>query len=156
FAVPFAIALVLEARAGPRLLSAITWGMTALTLGTGAIALAAQPVAPSSLRDYRPPLVEFMDRLATDKGLRVGLAGYWQARPITLLSQTGLRANPMDGIYQPLLWVSNRHWYSEQIGNHREPPPLDFVILDDPVWKQGREGAVAKFGPPVEELSFQG
>jgi len=156
FAVPFALALVCERHAGARLISGLTWGVALLAMGSGAVALAAQPAALARLRDYRPALVEFMDRLATQKGLHDGVAGYWQARPITLLSRTGLRANQIGGTFEPMLWVSNRYWYTQQIGNHRERPPLDFVILDDPMWRQTRERAVAKFGPPVDEVSFQG
>jgi hypothetical protein len=36
------------------------------------------------------------------------------------------------------------------------PPKVDFVILDDPLFKLSREAAVQKFGEPLSELQTQG
>jgi hypothetical protein len=102
---------------------------------------------------YRPPVVRFIDQIAPAHSLRRGYAGYWQARLITLLSRTGVRAYAVDGSMVPLLWVSNEHWYYEKSGT--TAPRVDFVVLDDPLWKLSREAAVRAFGEPASELRTQ-
>ena len=104
---------------------------------------------------YRPPLVQFLDDLARRENLRYGYAGYWQARLITLLSQRGLRAYAVDGVLNPLLWVSNREWYFESVEDRSRRPKIDFVVLDDPAWKISREGAVRALGEPAREVRFE-
>jgi hypothetical protein len=95
-----------------------------------------------------------MDELARQENLRYGYAGYWQARMITLLSTRGLRAYAVDGVLNPLLWVSNREWYRESLEDRKRRPRIDFVVLDDPGWKISREGAVRVLGEPTREVRY--
>jgi hypothetical protein len=102
-----------------------------------------------------PPLVRFMDDLAVQEHLKYGLAGYWQARPLTLLSRKGLRAYAVDGAMKPLLWVSNRQWYDQVLTSDGKAKKIDFVVLDDPLWKLSKESAIKILGEPRQEVSFQ-
>jgi hypothetical protein len=131
---------------------AITTGVLALVLGR--LAPSQWPATP--IYAYRPPLVRFMDEVAPAKGLRYGYAGYWQARQITLLSRSGVRSYAVDPAMNPFLWVSNEEWYRQLQNDGGAQPKVDFVILDDPVFKLSREAAVQKFGAPVSELQTQG
>jgi hypothetical protein len=108
-----------------------------------------------ALSSYRPPLVLFMDKLASTERLEYGYGGYWQARLITLLSTRGLRAYAVDGALNPLLWVSNREWYTETLEDRAKRPRIDFVVLDDPLWKISREAAVRVLGEPVREVRVE-
>jgi hypothetical protein len=108
------------------------------------------------LAAYEPPLVRFLDGLSAREKLHYGYAGYWQARPITMFSQRGLRAYAVDGMINPLFWVSNREWYVKSVEDRSKPPKIDFVVLDDPGWKITREAAVRVFGEPAREESFEG
>jgi hypothetical protein len=117
-------------------------------------AIATSPVPSVRLASFAPPLVNFMDDLAARKNLRYGYAGYWQARPIAMLSKRGLRAYAVDGMVNPLLWVSNREWYRLSVENRTKPPKIDFLILDD-VWNITREAAVRALGEPTEEIPFE-
>jgi hypothetical protein len=117
------------------------------------IAISASPRI--ALSSYRPPLVLFMDKLASTQPLEYGYAGYWQARLITLLSTRGLRAYAVDGALNPLLWVSNREWYTETLEDRAKRPHIDFVVLDDPLWRISREAAVRVLGEPVREVSVE-
>ncbi len=116
--------------------------------------IATSPSPKRAIYAYTPPLVQFMDDLAPGHGLRYGYAGYWQARQITLLSKRGLRAYAVDGMLNPLLWVSNRQWYFAALEDRTKRPPVDFVILDDPLWKISREAVVRVLGQPHREVSF--
>ena len=117
--------------------------------------IATGVTAAVGLSSYRPPLVLFMDKLASTQPLEYGYGGYWQARLITLLSKRGLRAYAVDGMLNPLLWVSNREWYAETLEDHARRPRVDFVVLDDPLWKISREAAVRVFGEPAREVRFE-
>jgi len=112
--------------------------------------------SPSTLiEDQVPRLTQFMDEVASREHLKYGFAGYWQARPITLFSRTGLRVYAVDGSMNPYLWVSNLQWYNQLRRKDGKGYQVDFVILDDPLWKLTRESAVSTFGEPREELRFE-
>jgi len=102
-----------------------------------------------------PPLTQFMDEVASREHLKYGFAGYWQARPITLLSRTGLRVYAVHREMGPLLWVSNAQWYEQLRRSDGKGFTVDFVILDDPIWTLTREAAVSAFGEPRRELRFE-
>ena len=134
----------------------VALAVAALVLVVPAVSLASAHRPAIEITSYRPPLVRFLDNLASQRRLNYGLAGYWQARLITLLSLKGLRAYAVDGSINPLLWVDNADWYTEQLEDRGKKPPIDFVVLDDPGYKLTRESAVHVFGEPSQEVSYQG
>jgi hypothetical protein len=155
FGFPAVLAWALSYLSSDRVGRIVSWAVT-----TGALALVLWRLAPSQwpatpIYAYRPPLVLFMDEIAPAKGLRYGYAGYWQARQITLLSRSGVRAYAVDGSMNPFLWVSNKEWYKQLQNDGATPPKVDFVILDDPAFKLTREAAVQKFGAPLSELQTE-
>jgi hypothetical protein len=149
FGLPFAASCVLRPR-NDRLMAkaAAVAAFAAAAAPAYALGVGPRPAAPA--HQYVPPLVRFMDEIAVEHGLKYGVAGYWQARPLTLLSKTGVRAYAVDELMNPLLWVSNRQWYRELFKKRT----LDFVILD-PMWRIGRDNAVRVFGEPASEVLFQ-
>jgi hypothetical protein len=156
FGFPAVLAWALSYLSSDRVGRIVSWAIT-----SGALALVLARLAPSQwpttpIYAYRPPLVRFMDEVAPAKGLRYGYAGFWEARMITLLSRSGVRAYAVDASMNPLLWISNEEWYRQLQNDGGAPPKVDFVILDDPVWKLSREAAVQKFGEPLSELQTQG
>jgi hypothetical protein len=110
---------------------------------------------PQSIRTYVPPFVKFLDDLAAREGLRYGVGGYWQARPVTLLSRTGVRVYSVDNSLRPFLWANNREWYSKALKNRAIKPTIDFVILDDQIAHMTREQAVQVMGEPTREARFE-
>ena len=66
-----------------------------------------------------------------------------------------MRAYAVDGSLKPLLWVSNRQWYSQEFKERSKRPAVDFVILDDPLWKISREGVIQVLGEPSREARFE-
>ena len=117
--------------------------------------LVGLPSSPKSIRTYVPPFVRFVDDLATREGLQYGVGGYWQARPATLLSKTGIRVYAVDNALQPLLWANNSEWYSKALKNRVIKPRIDFVILDDQIAHMTREQAVQVMGEPTREERFE-
>jgi hypothetical protein len=113
------------------------------------------PLSPQSIRTYVPPFVRFIDDLATREGLKYGVGGYWQARPVTLLSRTGVRVYAVDNSLRPFLWANNREWYSQTLKNRAIKPRIDFVILDDQIEHMTREQAVQVMGEPTREARFE-
>jgi hypothetical protein len=126
-----------------------------LTILTPTYEIATTRSPRIAVSSYRPPLVLFMDKLAATQRLEYGYGGYWQARLITLLSTRGLRAYAVDGALNPLLWVNNREWYTETLEDRAKRPRIDFVVLDDPLWKISREAAVRVLGEPVREVHVE-
>jgi hypothetical protein len=96
--------------------------------------------------------VRVIDEVAPTKALRYGYAGYWQARLITLLSRSGVRSYAVDGVMNPFLWANNADWYRQSLEDRSTPPQIDFVVLDDPLFKLSREAAVRAFGEPASEM----
>jgi hypothetical protein len=134
----------------------LAWSVAIIMLMVSVTRLMAAPKPAIPIYAYRPPLVSFVDGIAQEKKLHYGYAGYWQARLITLLSKTGVRAYALDGSMNPLLWVNNSEWYGQSMEDRTKPPRATFVILDDPLWKLTREAAVRAFGEPYEETQFNG
>jgi hypothetical protein len=156
FGFPAVLAWTLSYLRSDRVGRIVSWVVTtgALALVLGYLVTSQWPATP--IYAYRPPLVRFMDEIAPAKGLRYGYAGFWQARMITLLSRSGVRAYAVDGSMNPLLWISNEEWYRQLQNDGGAPPKVDFVILDDPAWKLSREAAVQRFGEPLSELQTEG
>src|SRR4051812_3628436 len=86
-------------------------GMAAVVILPAAWAFSI-PSAAVPVHLYRPPLVRYLDSQTERYGLKTGTAGYWNARPLTLLSQKGLRALPVVSALTPDPWVSNQYWFS--------------------------------------------
>ena len=156
FAVPMVISWVIEKMVPASALRAVAWMavLAAFILPIQRFAGTPYPKAPIST--YQPPLIRLMDRAAVAKSLHYGLAGYWQARLITLLSKSGLRVYAVNSDLSPFLWVNNEQWYRESVGDRKRPPRYDFVILDDPIYKISRERVIQVFGEPVSELRQDG
>jgi len=114
------------------------------------------PAPAFPLSQYAPEFVRALDREARQYGIRYGLAGYWQARLITLLSRTGLRVYPVDGSINPFLIVSNREWFAKSLENRSRKPCFSFVVLNDPLWKLTRATAVEHAGEPSNQFDAAG
>jgi hypothetical protein len=105
---------------------------------------------------YVPDYVRALDAQAKRCGLKYGVAGYWQARIITLLSRTGLRVYQVDGSLTPFILVSNAQWYRQSLENRNQSPCFSFVVLNDPLWKTSRATVVGRAGEPTHELNAAG
>jgi hypothetical protein len=114
------------------------------------------PHPPVPVWQYAPDFVRALDRDASRFSLKYGLAGYWQARIITLLSRTGLRVYPLNGSMQPFLIVSNREWYTRSLGRPSQAPCFSFVVLNDPLWRLTRAAAIDRGGEPSYEIDAAG
>ena len=155
FGLPMLLSWFIDRISSRAVSQALAFSLALLVLIVPCVALAFTRRPRTEIVSYRPPLVRFLDDQASQNGLKYGLGGYWQSRVITLLSAKRLRVYAVDGSFNPYLWVSNVEWYTEEKGDHRKPPPVDFVVLDDPAFKLSREGAVRILGEPGREVRFQ-
>jgi len=156
FTLPMVFWWLMETAIPAGMLRAATWAVVPVTLLLPSVQFARMSVPVKPIYDYRPPLAQFLDETAATTPLHYGLAGYWQARLITLLSTSGLRVYAVDGGLKPFLWVNNEEWYRQSLKDRKVPPHYDFVVLDDPLWKISRETVVGVFGEPVRELRRDG
>jgi hypothetical protein len=156
FGLPMYAVWVIQTMSNGRALRTFACGLALLMLFVATLRVVTAPRPATPIYAYRPSLVRFLDRIAPEKNLHYGYAGYWQARPITLLSKSGIRAYAVDGDMDPFLWANNSQWYDQSLENRSKPPRLSFVVLDDPVFKLTREGALRAFGDPAEEVLEQG
>jgi hypothetical protein len=155
FGLPLIIVWLMSRRIPSRVMQAGTLSGALIILVIAAARLGATSLPKTTITRYRPPLVRFLDDLASRHGLKYGLAGYWQARVATLLSHTGLRVYAVDASFNPFLWVSNIHWYTEALDDRTKAPSFRFVVLDDPAFKLSRQHAVQVFGSPSDEGRFE-
>ena len=156
FGLPMYVVWVMQTRFNGRALRAFAWSLTLLMLVVAARSIVTAPRPTTPIYAYQPSLVRFLDRIAREKNLHYGYAGYWQARLITLLSKSGIRAYSVNGDMTPFLWANNSQWYDQSLENRSKQPRLSFVVLDDPVYKLTRESALRAFGEPAEEVQNQG
>jgi hypothetical protein len=156
FALPMCAVWLIQTVLNDRELRTFAWLLAVLMLYVAAMRLVTVPRPATPIYAYQPPLVRFLDRIAPEKNLHYGYAGYWQARLITLLSKSGLRAYAVSGDMSPFLWANNSQWYDRSLENRSKPPRLSFVVLDDPVFRLTREDAIRAFGEPAEEIEGGG
>lgn len=119
-------------------------------LASALVIAAALPAAPrlpelAAHLDYYPPLVRCVDEHARRLGLRAGLAHFWQARELALLSREGVFGASARDRLEP------RHWVNTLADYNRS---FDFVLVDTSMTAPDLlidEGFVrARFGEPAE------
>lgn len=100
------------------------------------------------LRDFVPHHVAKLDEIASERGLKEGVAFYWTARDVNLFSRNKLRIIPVDVQMQYFDWMNNRECVSDL---SRTPPCPEFVILS-PTETYSREIVLGYFGQPADEI----
>ncbi len=91
--------------------------------------------------EYRHPLAACMDEHQSKYNLKFGLADYWNAKPLNVLSQKGIRANQVYENLGPLYWMMNYYWY---FGKEKSPD-YDFIITE----RLDRDLILKNFGKPA-------
>jgi hypothetical protein len=155
FGLPVLAAWLISPRIPSKTMRGAVWMAAAVILVVPVVHLVGSTPSKSGITSYRPALVQSLDAWASGRGIQYGLAGYWQARTITLLSRTGLRAYAVTGDMHPFLWVENVDWFTKSLEDRSKQPVWKFVVLDDPLFKLSKEAAVAMLGKPSEELHSQ-
>lgn len=84
----------------------------------------------SQMANYYPEVVRNADNIAIQEGLKFGLANYWEAKHITMLSKSGLKIYAVHDDLVTFYHVSNRDWYYGctkcEIGERK----FNFIILN--------------------------
>jgi|GEM_PF-3208113 len=62
--------------------------------------------------DYYPPFIQCLDEKTSALGIQYGIANYWQARPISTLSQTNLKVVQVNRDLSPYQWINNSAEYA--------------------------------------------
>ncbi len=89
---------------------------------------------------YEPPAMRCIDDAAKRYGWRYGLSDFWNAKPISVYSRTGLRVNQITYNLTIDYYSNNIHWYEGK----DSLPSYDFVIVD----RLNKEALVDRYGPP--------
>jgi len=63
------------------------------------------------LTNYYPELVESVDNVAIQEGLKFGLANYWDAKHITMFSKSGVKIYAVKDNLKAHDHVANRDWF---------------------------------------------
>lgn len=126
-----------------------------------AVVAATPRSATVDLNRYRPAYVAAVDDACRRYGLRDGLGGYAEAKPVTLLSAAGVRVVPVaaderspDGV-SAFHWLNNARDFWQRSAGDPEPVRFQFVIARDgvlPTFGQSAAGVVRAFGEPVERV----
>lgn len=101
-------------------------------------------------------LVRVLDNNASRLDLHYGLGGFWETRPVNLLSRAGLHAYPIDGALEPFNVLSNMWWYRGNPKRRRMRPHYNFIFLNGAFFKLSRETVIERFGQPSEEMQVDG
>jgi hypothetical protein len=96
------------------------------------------------LRPTTPEFVRCVDDQARKYSLRYGLAGYFEAKPLTFYSQAGVRVNQLARDFAPYYWLNNFAWY---LGNSDAAIEYDFLL-----WPEVRAAEAAAFYGPADRV----
>jgi len=95
---------------------------------------------------YYPALVRCLDSEMTARNLRYGIANYWQAKFISVLSHAQIRVVQVTPELEPFYWINNRAWYDHDVA---------FIIIDETStgWHRlDRAAIIGRFGEPAETV----
>ncbi len=130
------------------------YGMFVLSVVLGLTPFFMVPVqripALSELSDYRPSFVRCLDEKTRQKGIRNGLAHYWQAKYSSLLSKNNLHIVQVDPYVSPYHWINNLNWYQAD---------FEFVIIDKNAsiqYKIDETRVINRFGQPASTFDCEG
>jgi hypothetical protein len=97
----------------------------------------------TGLTDLYPPQIRCLDSFAERRNLHNGIAQYWLAKPITMLSKKRLMVVQVKKSLSRLHWINNLNWYNRE---------FDFFLVDnEPGTLRSIESkrVQAKYGPPA-------
>jgi len=84
-----------------------------------------------TLFNYYPDYIEKVDELGHQHNLKYGLADFWLAKPITMLSKENLKVYQTYPDLYPYPHVVNLNWYYGTINSKSPSPLFDFVLLNN-------------------------
>ncbi len=97
-------------------------------------------INPAHSFSWEHSLAHCLDENAGRLNLRYGLSDYWNAKPMTIFSKTGLRVNQLHYNLYINYWINNFNWY---LGKG-DTPQYDFLVTE-----RLNEAAVRfRFGEP--------
>ena len=84
-----------------------------------------------SLFGYYPEYVKKVDELCQQHNLKYGLAEFWMAKPITMLSKNDLRVYQTYHDGCPYPHAVNLNWYYGTEDGKTPPPVFEFIIMNN-------------------------
>jgi hypothetical protein len=123
------------------------FGLGILLIGVGFNGLNIIGQSPRvRLDQYYPDAVRCIDEKASELGVHYGLASYWQAKPLTALSQVGLNIVQVKSTLEPQFWVNNSIWYDMN---------PEFVVIDTRSHDINPETIINRYGEPASTFYCQ-
>jgi hypothetical protein len=106
------------------------------------------------LKTPYPPLARALDCLARERGLKRGLAGFWFARHLEMLSREGLVLHPVTRFGEPFFHAANSARFLADDPRDLRVPPLDFILVAPgrPSRAPTPEEVALQYGPPREKI----
>lgn len=98
--------------------------------------------------DYYPGYIQCIDEKISTLGIRYGISNYWQARPLSLLSQNNLQVVQVNRDLSPYHWINNSVEYAIK---------PEFVVIDssfpeDYPFRLDENLITSRFGEPAAEF----
>ena len=114
-------------------------------------------------RDIRPPyyprLARELDDLARDKGVRTGIAGYWDARLVNILSREGVKLIPVHEYgYTHLLFNGTRSVLRDRVDMliaNAGSPPYSRLNRDLEIRANAEPDEIVRLSDSVEALIYR-
>lgn len=120
------------------------WGILALSVLFLLKRVDIQQVARLFTDAYYPAYIQCIDENTAQLGIRDGIAQYWQARPISMLTQNELEVVQVTGDLSPFHWVNNPAGYDMQ----PEFAVIDLSLPKDHPFRLDEDLITSRFGPP--------
>jgi len=102
----------------------------------------------SDFMNYYPEEVQSIDQLAKENNLRYGIAEYWNAKYITMLSKQNLRVYTVLNNLGAWYHVTNQNWFYKGGKGEYGNPEFNFVITQRLI----KENITKQLGNPIDTL----
>lgn len=84
----------------------------------------------SKMTNYYPALVESVDKVAVEEGLKFGLGNYWDAKHVTMFSKSGVKIYAVKDNLKAHDHVANRDWFYGCSGCTIGEKEFNFILLN--------------------------
>ncbi len=128
----------------PMFLERIVLGVLGLIALLALRSIDLQQIVENLTDTYYPPSVRCLDEKTAQLGIKYGVANYWQAKPISLLSQNDLMVVQVNRDLSPFYWINNPDWYKIR----PEFAVIDLSLPENHPWRLDEDLIRNRFGEP--------
>lgn len=133
----------------PVLFERAVLGIVALVVVFSLGTVNIQQMIENTTAIYYPSFIKCLDENTARLGVKNGIAQYWQAKPISMLTQASLKVVQVNRDLSPMHWINNLAWYEIE----PEFAIIDLSLSAEHDFRLDEALIISRYGEP--DVTFQ-